>query len=106
MVNNKDTHEIELKYINWFYREEPDDKNKVLNITDEEKEEAKRLLKEKNLDGMFFWIFLHQEDYIHYTQAQKFLQTFDIVKGYMTERFLDYNILYHAASKKHNLECW
>ena len=105
LVKNKDTHEIELKYINWFYREEDDDKYRVLNITEEERKEAKRLLNEKNLDGMFFWMCLDEDSHIHYTQARDFFKTFQIVKSFMTERFLDSNILYHAASKKHNLKC-
>lgn len=46
----------ELKYIHWLYREDQDDKDRVLTITEEEKLEAKELLAEKKLDGLFFWI--------------------------------------------------
>lgn len=97
----------ELKYINWFYRHDSDDKNRVLNISETEKDEAKKLLQEQKLDGFFCWIFLPQDDYILTPfAAGKFKETYTIVKSYIKGRFLDINILVHAYSKKHNLRTW
>lgn len=103
---NKETHEKELKYINWFYREEDDDNERVLTITEEEKTEAKKLLNEKDLDGLFCWTFLDQEDIITPYQAGRFLKTFKKIQPYFNEKFLDLNILTHCYYKNHNLQCW
>lgn len=99
-------YEKELKYIHWFYREEEDDKDRVLTITEEEKTEARELLKEKELDGLFFWIFLGQEDIITPYQAGRFLKTFDKIKHFMDEKFYNLHTIYHCYKKGHNLQCW
>lgn len=106
LKENKENHEIELKYINWFYRYEEDDEERVVDMTEEEKEEAQKLLCEKKLDGLFCWIALTEESYISYTTARRFLETYAIVKDFMKERCMDIDILQHAAYKKHNLQCW
>lgn len=99
-------YEKELKYIHWFYREEEDDKDRVLTITEEEKTEAIELLKEKELDGLFFWIFLGQEDIITPYQATRFLKTFDKIKHLLDEKFYNLHTIYHCYKKGHNLQCW
>lgn len=106
LKENKKNHEIELKYINWFYRYDEDDDERVEDMTEEEKEEAQKLLREKNLDGLFCWIFLTEESYISYTKARQFLVTYVIIKDFMKERCMDLDILQHAAYRKHNLQCW
>tara|TARA_X000000950_G_C13539157_1_gene506867 strand:- start:236 stop:412 length:177 start_codon:yes stop_codon:yes gene_type:complete len=58
-----------LKLINWLYREDEDDEERVLTITDDEKQKALQQLEENKLDGLFCWIFLEQEDYISYRSA-------------------------------------
>ncbi len=65
----KKNHELELKLINWLYREDEDDEERVLTITDDEKQKALQQLEENKLDGLFCWIFLEQEDYISYRSA-------------------------------------
>lgn len=99
-------YEKELKYIHWFYREEEDDKDRVLTITEEEKTEAIELLKEKELDGLFFWIFLGQEDIITPYQSTRFLKTYNKIKHLMDETFYNLNTIYHSYKKGHNLQCW
>ena len=101
-------YEKELKYIHWFYREEEDDKDRVLTITEEEKTEAIKLLTEKELDGLFFWIFLGQDDIITPYQATRFLKTFVQIKHCMekNERFYNISIISHCANKSHILNCY
>lgn len=107
LTHHKKEHELELKLVNWFYRYDDDDENRVVHISDEEKQQALKLLKEKKLDGLFCWTFLEEEDHISYTKAQRFLETYDIIKNFLTDKFFcDVSILYHAASKKHDLETW
>ena len=106
LKENKKNHEMELKYINWFYRYEEDDEERVEDITEEEKESARKLLREKKLHGLFYWIDLTEESYISYTEARAFLVAYVIIKDFMKERCLDVDILQHAAFKKHNLQCW
>ena len=99
-------HIQELKLVNWFYRDDTDDENRVTEITEEEKTIALQLLREKNLDGLFCWTFLGQEDYISHQAAQRFLDTYSIIKNYMKDGCLDLSILAHATKNKHNLQCW
>lgn len=99
-------YEKELKYIHWFYREEEDDEERVLEITEEEKKEALELLKEKELDGLFFWIFLDEESIITPYQAGRFLKTYDKIKHLMSKKFYNLFIIYHCYKKGHYLECW
>ncbi len=106
LKNNKEKHELELKYINWFYREEYDDEERVTTITEEEKTRAKQELRQNKLDGLFCWIFLEEEDFISHQTAARFLDSYDIIKEFMKDGFLDLGILTHAAHYKHNLECW
>lgn len=106
LKDNKEKHEKELKYVNWFYRDIDGDKEKVLNMTEEEKKDAQRLLRENKLDGLFVWTFLEQEDFISYVDAKKFLDTYSIIKKYLKEPFLNLSTIIHAATRKHNLECW
>lgn len=99
-------YEKELKLIHWFYREEKDDEERVLTITEEEKTEALELLKEKELDGLFVWIFLDEDDTIRPYQAGQFLKTYNKIKHLMDEKFYNLHIIYHCYNKGHNLECW
>ena len=98
----------ELKYIHWLYREDQDDKDRVLTITEEEKLEAKELLVEKKLDGLFFWIRLDNESIITPYQATRFLKTFVQIKNCMekNERFYNIGIISHSANKSHILNCY
>ena len=99
-------YEKELKLIHWFYREENDDEERVLTITEEEKTEALELLKEKELDGLFFWIFLDEDDTIRPYQAGRFLKTYNKIKHLMDEKFYNLHTIYHCYNKGHDLECW
>lgn len=99
-------YEKELKYIHWFYRYEEDDEERVLTITEEEKKEAIQLLEEKELDGLFFWIFLGQEDIIRPTQAGRFIKTYNKIKHLMDEKFYNLHTIYHCYQKGHTLQCW
>lgn len=106
LKKNEENHKVELKYVNWFYREEDDDKDRVTKMSEDERKIARELLREKKLDGLFCWTFLGQEDYISHETAKRFLETYSIIKNFMKDGCLDYSILYHAASQKHNLQCW
>lgn len=106
LKKNRENHELELKYINWFYRDIKDDEERVLTITHEDEQKAIQLLQEKKLDGLFCWIFLQQQDYISYTTAEEFLESYKKIKSFIKDRFIDLNILAHAAQNKHNLKCW
>jgi hypothetical protein len=106
LKKNKENHELELKYINWFYRDIKDDEERVLTITHEDEQKAIQLLQEKKLDGLFCWIFLQQQDYISYTTAEEFLESYKKIKSFIKDRFIDLNILAHAVQNKHNLKCW
>lgn len=99
-------YEKELKYIHWFYREENDDEERVLTITEEEKTEAIELLKEKELDGLFFWIFLDEDDTIRPYHARRFLKTYHKIKHLMDETFYNLHTIYHCYNKGHDLQCW
>lgn len=99
-------YEKELKYINWFYQYETDDIERVLTITEEEKAEAIQSLEEKELNGLFFWIFLEEEDIITPYQAGRFIKTYEKIKHLMDRKFLNLSILYHCYTKGYNLECW
>ena len=101
-----ENYEKELKYLNWLVRYDEEDKDRVLSITDEERIEAKELLKEKDLDGLFFWICLEEEDVITPYQAGRFLKTYDKIKDYIHERFLNLSIIRHCYGKGHKLICW
>lgn len=105
LKENKKEHELEFKYLNWVYRYEEDDPERVLMMADEEKQAARQQLRENKLDGLFCWIFLEEEDYISYTTAQKFLESYEIIKRFMNEEFIDFNIFTHAAHYKHGLQC-
>jgi hypothetical protein len=106
LVENKETHEAELEYVNWFYREEDDDKHRVLDLSEEKRAHARTLLKEKKLYGLFCWTFLDQEDFIHWQTARDFIETYRIVQPFMKGSCLDVMILSHAVRNKHSLECW
>ncbi len=97
---------IQLKYVNWMYRDDSDDADRVLTMTEDEKNNARSLLKKNNLDGLFCWIFLQEGDYISTYTAEKFKETFQIVQNFVQGRFLDLNILKHAINKQHSLESW
>jgi hypothetical protein len=106
LVSKKATHDTELEYVNWLYRDEDDDKHRVVDITDEKRTQAKKLLKEKNLDGLFCWTFLQEDDYITWPTAKRFIESYKIIKDFMKDRtFIDGNIFAHAVSRKHNLRC-
>ena len=106
LKNNAEKYPLELKYINFHYRYEEDDKDRVLEMTEKDQESARDLMKENGLDGLFVWIDLQQDDYISVYRAIRFLKAFDMIKHCMEGRFLDYSILAHAASKGHSLQCW
>ena len=105
LKDNKENHETEFKLINWLYREEDDDDERVLTITEDEKKKALEQLEKNKLDGLFCWIFLEEDDYISYSKAKKFLESYEIIKSYMKDGFIDLNIFTHAVHYKHNLEC-
>ena len=94
-----------LKFINWLYRDDDDDKDRVLEMEDEDRDSAIKLLKEKELDGLFVWINLEEEDVIGPSKAQSFIKAYKIIKDYMKGNFLDLSILLHAATG-HTLKCW
>ena len=41
LKENKENHELELKLINWLYRYEEDDEERVTTITEDEKQKSK-----------------------------------------------------------------
>ena len=94
-----------LKFINWLYRDDEDDKDRVLEMEKKDRDSAIELLKKKELDGLFVWINLEEDDVIHPYQARSFLKAYKIIKDYMKGNFLDLSILLHAA-RGHTLECW
>ena len=94
-----------LKFINWLYRDDEDDKDKVLEMEKKDRDSAIELLKKKELDGLFVWINLEEEDVIRPYQAQSFIKAYKIIKDYMKGDFLDLSILLHAA-RGHTLQCW
>ena len=107
LTHHKEEHELELKLVNWFYRYDDDDENRVVHISDEEKQEAQKLLREKDLYGLFCYTFLEEDSGISSWEAERFMKTYDIIKDFLTEKFaLDVSMLYHAASKKHDLITW
>jgi hypothetical protein len=106
LKKNKNQHPLELKYINYFYRYEKDDKERILHMEYKEKKEAIKLLQENELDGLFVWINLGQEDYISVYDARRFLRAYDKVKEFMKDGFMDYCILEHAEENNHPLQCW
>lgn len=106
LVARRQTHRVELDYVNWIYREEEDDKHRLEYISDEKKIEARNLLKEKELDGIFFYICLDEEDYISYFAARNFATTYSKIRPYLNKDITDLYVLRHAVSKKHNLKCW
>ena len=103
---NQSCHQMEFKYINWFYRHDKEDKERVTDITNEEIATASELLRKNKLHGLFCWIFLTEESYISYIEAQQFLDTYSIIKDFMEGPCMDVSILRHAAYHKHNLQCW
>ena len=104
LKEHESTHAVELKYINWFYRDIEEDTEKVVSITDDEKNQARTFLKEKNLDGLFCLICTGEEGSLSYTDAVRFRKTFNIVKKHIQGRFLDSDIICHIGSKKHTLQ--
>ena len=106
LKKNEKNHHVELKYVNWFYREEYNDEDRVTEMTEDERKTARDLLREKKLDGLFCWIFLEEEDYISHQTAQRFLDTYYIISPFMKNGCMDCSILSHAAHNKHNLRCW
>ena len=106
LKKNKNQHPLELKFINYFYRNEEEDKERVLHMEYEEKKEAIKLLNENELDGLFVWINLEQEDYISVYKAMRFLKAYDKVGEFMKDGFMDYCILKHAEDNEHPLQCW
>ena len=96
----------ELKYLNWLVRDDEEDEDRVLTITEEERIQAKELLKEKDLDGLFFWICLEEGDIITPYQAGRFRQTYVKIKDYLDEKFYNLGTLRHCYVKGHRLETW
>ena len=108
LIADESTYERELKYVNWLYREEDDS---YRNITEEERNMGLEELKKKELDGLFFYIFLTEGSMITYSQAVKFKKTFDMMNSFFyrkESRFIDLDFLKHAYCGKgnHNLQCW
>ena len=108
LMEDESTYQKELKFVNWLYRDEDESYS---NITEEERNIGYEELKKKNLDGMFFYIFLTEESIITCHQAKKFIETFEKVKSFLcfdSSRFLDARIIKHAynGNGKHNLRCW
>ena len=66
LVAHRQTHRVELDYVNWIYREEEEDEHRLEYISEEKKIEARKLLREKELEGLFFYISLEEEDHISY----------------------------------------
>ena len=110
LKDHQEEHEIELKYVNWFYRDDEDDEERNTEISDDEKTLALELLKEKKLAGLFCYIFLDHDERITYQAARRFIETYRIIKNYMKshESFmrLDIPILMHAARNEHDLVSW
>tara|TARA_X000000950_G_scaffold168746_1_gene205961 strand:+ start:666 stop:1037 length:372 start_codon:yes stop_codon:yes gene_type:complete len=104
LKEHESSHIVELKYINWFYRDIEEDTENVVSITDDEKYQARTLLKEKNLDGLFYLISVGEEGFLSYTDAIQFRTTFNIVKKHIQGRFLDSDIICHIGSTKHTLQ--
>ena len=69
LTADESTYERELKYVNWLYREEDES---YMNITEEERNMGLEELKKKELDGLFFYIFLTEGKMITYSQSVKF----------------------------------
>ena len=105
LKENNENHELELKLIHWLYRYQEDDEERVTTITEDEKQKAKEQLREHKLDGLFCWIFLEEEDYIPYYTAEKFLESYAIIKDFMKNGCLDLDMLQHAKYNKHTLQC-
>ena len=107
---HQEDHEMELKYVNWFYRDDEDDQERVTEISDDEKKLAVELLKEKKLAGLFCYMFLNPDERITYQAARRFIEAYRIIKNYMKshESFmrLDIPILMHAARNEHDLVSW
>ena len=76
----------------------------MVNITDDEKNQARTLLKEKNLDGLFCLICMGEDGFLSYADAIRFRTTFNIVKKHLQGRFLDSDIIFHIGNKKHTLQ--
>ena len=110
LKDHQEEHEIELKYVNFFYRDDEDDQERVTEISDDEKKLAVELLKEKKLDGLFCYMFLNPDERITYQAARRFIEAYRIIKIYMKshESFmrLDIPILMHAARNEHDLVSW
>lgn len=104
LKEHESSHVVELKYINWFYRDVEEDTEKVVSITEDEKTQARALLKEKDLDGLFCLICTGEEGFLSYTDAIRFRTTFNLVKKYIEGRFLDSDIICHIGYHKHTLE--
>lgn len=110
LKDHHEEHEIELKYVNWLYRDDESDLERVTEISDYEKKLALELLKEKKLAGLFCYMFLDPDERITYQAARRFIETYRIIKNYMKshESFmrLDIPILMHAARNEHDLVSW
>lgn len=105
LKENQETHQLELKLVNWFYRYDEDDEDRVIEMSQDEKTKAQELLQEKKLYGLFCWTFLEEGDYIGPQTARSFLETYSIVKKFMKENCMDVSILTHAAHNNHGLRC-
>lgn len=108
LMADESTYERELKYVNFLYREEDDS---YMNITEEERNMGLEELKKKELDGLFFYIFLTEGSMITYSQTVKFKRTFDKMNSFFyskESRFLDLDFIKHCYCGKgnHNLQCW
>lgn len=107
LKDHQQEHEMELKYVNWFYRNDEDDDERVFEISDEEKTLALESLKEKKLAGLFCYMFLNEGEGITYHAARRFIETYRIIKNYMKSHDafmkLDIPILMHAARNAHDL---
>ena len=106
LVAHRQTHRVELDYVNWIYREEEEDEHRLEYISEEKKIEARKLLREKELEGLFFYISLEEEDHISYFHAIDFAKAYVKIRPYLNKDITDLYVLRHAVSKKHNLECW
>ena len=106
LVAKRQTHRVELDYVNWIYREEEEDEHRLEYISEEKKIEARKLLREKELEGLFFYISLEEEDHISYLNARDFAKTYSKIRPYLNKDITDLYVLRHAVCEKHNLECW
>jgi len=107
LVQHKSNHTIELKYVNWMYRNVESDVYKITSMSENEKENARKALKEKGLYGLFHYIFLTENSSITYWDAKRFMETFQKVKPFMKDKFfLDYEIIDHVLQGNHDLQCW